>query len=135
PAGIHYEVGERSDCRFAALSSSREHPKEGTSWGLVVWDVGTGRELQRLVSPVGPYFFPTFSPNSDLMACAGQGLVVYELPSFRQRSVVRGDTVQAVCFSADGQHLAAATVTGEVKIWSTTTSREVATLMHPGDGS
>jgi WD40 repeat protein len=130
-----YELGPRSDCRFAALSYSREIPKEGTSWGFVVWDVRTGRELQRLVSPIGPAFRIIFSPNSDLMALGGQGLAVYELPSFRQRSLIRWDTVQEHGFSPDGQYLAAATLTGQVNIWSTTTNREVATLMHYGDGN
>src|SRR5262249_47742038 len=57
-----------------------------------------------------------------------------ELPSFRQRFVVRCDTVQSVRFSPDGQYLAVSTLSGLVKIWSTSTDREVATLAHMGDG-
>jgi serine/threonine protein kinase/WD40 repeat protein len=128
-------LGPPSDCRFAALAYLRGIPDEGEPYGIVVWDVATGRELQRLTSPIGYVDGISFSPDLRLMACGCDGgLLVYELPSFRQRSIVRWDSVQEIRFSPDGQYIAAATITGLVKIWSTSTDREVATLSHGGDG-
>jgi WD40 repeat protein len=128
-------LGPRSDCRYAALPYLRGGPDESEPYGTVVWDVATGRELRRLPSPIGEAFDLSFSPDFHMMACGcDEGLLVYELPSFRQRSVVRWDTVQAVRFSPDGQYLAAATLSGLVKMWSTSTNREVATLAQAGDG-
>ena len=128
-------LGPRSDCRFAALPYFRGIPNEGEPYGILVWDVATGRELQRLTSPIGQVSDLSFSPDFRLMACGCDGgLLVYELPSFQQRSVMRWDSVQKVHFSPDGQYLAAATISGLVKIWSTSTNREVATLTQSGDG-
>jgi WD40 repeat protein len=129
------QLGPRSDCRFAALPYFRGIPNGGEPYGILVWDVRTGRELRRVISPIGECGGVCFSPDFSLMACGCDGgLLVYELPSFQRRSVVRWDTVQKVDFSPDGQYLAAATISGLVKIWSTSTNREVATLTQSGDG-
>jgi WD40 repeat protein/tRNA A-37 threonylcarbamoyl transferase component Bud32 len=134
-AGNAALLGPRSDCPYAALPYLRGGPDEREPYGIVVWDVATGRERRRLPSPIGEGNDLSFSPDFGLMACGcDEGLLVYELPSFRQRFVVRSDTVQNVRFSPDGQYLAASTLSGMVKIWSTSTDREVATLAHAGDG-
>jgi serine/threonine protein kinase/WD40 repeat protein len=129
------QLGPRSDCRFAALPFFRGIPNDDEPYGILVWDVATGRALQRLISPIGECSEVVINPDFSLMACGcDAGLLVYELPSFRRRSVVRWDTVQEVRFSPDGQYLAATTISGLVKIWSTSTDREVATLTQSGDG-
>jgi serine/threonine protein kinase/WD40 repeat protein len=128
-------LGPRSDSRFAALPYSRGNPNGDEPYGVLVWDIRTGREFGRAISPIGECFGVSFSPDSRLMACnCDEGLLVHELPSLRQRSVVRWDSVQEAHFSPDGRYLAAATLSGLVKIWSTSTDREVATLRQSGDG-
>jgi WD40 repeat protein len=129
-------LGPRSDCRFAALPYFRGVANEGEPYGILVWDVATGRELRRLASPIGQGYDVGFSPDLRLMACGCDGgLLVYELPSFGQRSVVRWDTVQKVRFSPDSQYLAAATISGLVKIWSVATNRDSPALTQSGDGN
>src|SRR5262249_29254044 len=129
-------LGPRSDCRLAALPYFRGIPDEREPYGILVWDARTGRALRRLVSPSGDRLAGSFRPRFTPLGCGCDGgLLVYELPSFQQRSIVRWDTVQKVHFSPDGQYLAAATISGLVKIWSTSTNREVATLTQSGDGS
>ncbi len=79
-------VGPRSDCRFAALPYFRGMANEGEPYGILVWDVATGRELQRLTSPIGQGSDPVFSPDFRLMACGCDGdLCIWDLPEVQSR--------------------------------------------------
>jgi hypothetical protein len=61
-------LGPRSDCRIAALPYFRWTPNEGEPDGILVRDVRTGRELRRVISPIGECGWVSFSPDFRLMA-------------------------------------------------------------------
>jgi WD40 repeat protein len=89
---------------------------------VVLWEVKTGREAERLPGPPGPIMAQAISPDGSVLAWADpQGMVVHLWDLFRGKTIDELDwglgTCQAVAFSPDGLTAAAGGDTGRVVIW------------------
>jgi WD40 repeat protein len=107
------------------------HPHE-----VKLWDTSSGRSHQTLCSSFDNIFSVAFDPDSQRLACAqGPNVVVFDVSNGRDILHLRGHTnaIKVVAFSPDGRRLASAGDDGTVKLWETTTGREILSLVH-GNG-
>jgi WD40 repeat protein len=75
-----------------------------------------------------------FRPDGKVLACAcNNGVAIFDTSAFRLRAILRGDNFTEIAFSADSQLLASPNhQLPEIRLFSMATSREMATLQHPG---
>lgn len=101
---------------------------------VAVWDVRSGRELQRASPPLGPPLALAFSRDGARLWCGGdEGVVVLDLPDLRPVQSMRRDQSPHGAFAASSPTLAFACVNRQVTLWNVTANRELATLAHPGE--
>jgi WD40 repeat protein/tRNA A-37 threonylcarbamoyl transferase component Bud32 len=102
--------------------------------GVLVWQVGTQR-LQRTMFPqLEGVVDVAFSPGGQVLACGcHNGVAIFDASSFQLRSVLRGNNLEDLAISGDGQLLACPNPQiGVIRLFRMGTNREVATLQHPG---
>lgn len=94
------------------------------SGGVQLWDVSTGKEINRFRSEDSNIYDITFSPNSECLAIAvgDSGLVQYwDIKTDRRDTVFEGharsDTVHALAFANNGLFIAAGLQDGIIIIW------------------
>jgi WD40 repeat protein len=110
---------------------------------LALWDLTAGREspsflFDRGYGGMSRALDLAFSPDGKLLAVAGgsgRGIVTLFDPETGERvrrlEVHDWDT-SAVVFSAKGEWFATASELGEIKIWETSTGRELRKFVHTG---
>jgi WD40 repeat protein/tRNA A-37 threonylcarbamoyl transferase component Bud32 len=116
------------------LAASLTLTKNGsTTPEVVLFDAVTGTLRARRSWPfTSEYEDLRFSDDGVLLACgATGGFVVYSTAHGQPEIIATVDTAIALGFGLEGRILAVATIAGGVKIWSTTTRRELAVLTLP----
>jgi WD40 repeat protein/serine/threonine protein kinase len=102
---------------------------------VIVWDVGTGKELYRLPPKAGSSV--AFSPDGQRLAAGGFGGIVSVFDAAGDKPLeLSGHTwvIECLVFSPDGRRLASASKDKTVKIWDLATGKETRTLRgHKGD--
>lgn len=134
----HLHVGLSADGKTAASGGSTitkvrvEHDHV-----IQVWDVDAGKERARIATehPVGAI---GVSADGSLIAAAtqeGPGLTLYEVA--RQRRLRLLDVTVAPLrrpvFSAGGERIAAATPTGEVRVWEVGSGKQLSATPAPAE--
>jgi RNA polymerase sigma factor (sigma-70 family) len=86
-----------------------------------VWDLATGRELQRWKKSKGPVSSLSFSPDGKILAVGGFNqtiIYLWEVATGRDIATIKNDPwLQALAFAPDGRTLALAHSSNEVSIW------------------
>src|SRR5205085_417122 len=97
-----------------------------------VWDAGSGQQVFTLRVQTGPVTSVCVSADGKVLATASVSAVkVWDARSGQQTFTLQGYTgPESVCFSPDGKRFAIAF--GVVKLWDTTTWKEVLTLKGAG---
>jgi WD40 repeat protein len=87
---------------------------------VVVWEVGTEKELARFACQPAQVFALEFSPDESLLACAGLGteVVIRDLSSGEETRLEGGKPAGSLHFSSDGATLVAGYADGSVLGWS-----------------
>jgi WD40 repeat protein/serine/threonine protein kinase len=128
----------------ARIYSQRPDKRDGE---LRVWDAETGQELLRRKGPHGHGWTLAWNSDGTLLATAVGTLngpfevVVLDAATGRERFALTGHRGQVaqLLFSPDGRRLVSAGSSpgipgGEVKVWETTSGRELLTLPIKGHG-
>jgi WD40 repeat protein/serine/threonine protein kinase len=107
-----------------------------------VWHTTTGKEICTLpYGRPGPPRCVSFRPDGKQVAAAGYdftagGVHVWDVATRKQLHELKGHqwVVSGVAFSADGQHVASASVEGTVRVWNLKTGKEMVLplLQHAG---
>jgi WD40 repeat protein len=94
-----------------------------------LWDVATGKELRQIDAHRQGVSKVALAPDGTWLASTdGSDLRFWDLPSGKQtRSTPAGQsgTFQSLALSADGKLLAAGCMAGPVRLWETSSGREV----------
>ncbi len=99
---------------------------------VVLFDAATGALKARQAWPFAGFGDLRFSDDGALLACGGDGgFVVYSTAHGLPEMIGTMDSVRSFGFALEGRLLAVASLAGGVKIWSTTTRRELAVLTLP----
>jgi WD40 repeat protein/Flp pilus assembly protein TadD/tRNA A-37 threonylcarbamoyl transferase component Bud32 len=118
--------------------------KSGLVWSVQLWDAATGEERLSWALPEGISAMVLSPDGKRLTTASGNGAVRVwdttngqELDSVRIKGTSDADPLHAafggdffsarLCLSLDGKRLAAPTAGGAIRIWDTTTGKEVAT--------
>jgi WD40 repeat protein len=119
------------DGRFVGVLLAIVRP-ESTAYEVVLLSARTGAAIARQPWPFAGDTIIAFSAGGDFMACGGDGgFVVYSTRDGRVEVIAVEDTVNSLTFSPDGRELAIGSFADGVKVWNTTTRREVAALKLP----
>jgi WD40 repeat protein len=96
---------------------------------ICIWNLQTGRRLQKLIGHKGGVLCTAWSPDGLLLASCSADQRIY-LWSPDQTRILEGHTesVISVSFSSDGHFLASKSGDGTVRIWSTNTWEVIAVL-------
>jgi serine/threonine protein kinase/WD40 repeat protein len=120
-----------------AIGYMRRH-KSVRETGYAVWDTQQRRVTARRALNLGWIYANALSFSEDgrfLGVGSDEALIVFDVPSFQQRSSRRLDIIDAVDFSNSSQFLATTDIRGNVKLWSASTGNEVANLSHHMQGT
>jgi RNA polymerase sigma factor (sigma-70 family) len=125
PFALAVSAAFSADGKYAAIGGGR--------WGLVLWDVETGKKVRRL-SPHGGVYGIAFSPDGKTLATASpRGAIrLWDaatgtiLPASSDRDIQFVDRLR---FSADGKRLFGDA--GACLIWEPSTGREVRRIADP----
>ena len=97
-----------------------------------IWDVATGKELQRLNGHSAVIFGVAYSPDSKLVATASgdKSVRLWDSTTGKEVRKLDGHTkeVFGVAFSPDGKQIATGSFDGTARIWETATGKEVRRL-------
>jgi eukaryotic-like serine/threonine-protein kinase len=120
-AGVLFAVAFSPDSRQLA-ASGRD--------GVIVWDLASEVDLQRLRGPSENLFAVAFSPDGKLVAAGGGSEVRFWDAGGRttRRLVNQGNEVHALAFSPDGKLLASAGKDGQVHVWSVADGKQLFAL-------
>jgi WD40 repeat protein len=101
------------------------------SGAVSVWDVATGKELQR-PKHTSWGICAAFSPDSRLLAAGGmRDLILWDVATGNEVRRMRTGRVYSAAFSPDGKTVAAATQAGEITQWEVATGRLLPASAHP----
>ena len=110
---------------------------------VVLWDVGTGREVRTILGHTSLVKNVAFSPDGWLLASGAGDLVrgepgevkVWVAATGRERFTLPGhtDPIYGVAFSPDGSRLVSASQDHTVKVWDLTTGQEALTIRAHSD--
>lgn len=97
-----------------------------------LWDVKTGKSLNKLEGFKNGIRSVAFSPDSQILASGSDDWVVrlWDIQTGRCLQSFEGhaDRVRSVAFSLDGKTLASGSNDEAIKLWDITTGRELKTL-------
>ncbi|HVS38820.1 MAG TPA: protein kinase [Gemmataceae bacterium] len=115
------------------LAASLELTGRGTpTLEVVLFDAATGALKARQAWPFAIFTDLRFSDDGALLACGGDGgFVVYSTAHGLPEIIGPMDTATSFGFGLEGRLLVVASIAGGVKIWSTATRRELASLSLP----
>jgi WD40 repeat protein len=105
----------------------------GQGSGVTIWDVSTGRDVNKFAAEAGEL---AFSPDGRMLASSvDDGLVIWDVASGRSLRTLPAHLgeVRALAFSADGRLLASAGSERAIKLWDVTAGRELRTLTAGND--
>jgi WD40 repeat protein len=137
--------GHRARVRRLAFSPDGRLVSVSEDHTVRLWNPVAAQELASLPGPAPDrVWMPemgsvAFSPDGRLFATPGdqpQEIVVRDAATLAARSILRGHSreISSVAFSPDSQRLVTAGLDGTVRLWDTTTGREVKTLgRHTGE--
>jgi WD40 repeat protein/serine/threonine protein kinase len=125
-----------ANCFGSAVTSKpvQRQPAVDIRHGVVLWDLNTGHVVRDLALEwLVDVDHVAFSPDSKLLACAGDGgIAVFDTITFQQQFRRHSDSGPCA-FGPDSKHLAIGNRTlGGVEWWSVPRSERVAVLTYPG---
>jgi WD40 repeat protein/Flp pilus assembly protein TadD len=99
---------------------------------IQVWDIDTGKAVtSALDTNTGVLFEVGFSPDGRLAITSGTRAAVWDLKTNRAAIEIPGSALLTQArFSGDGRLVAAADVTGVVRVWETGSGKLVASVRH-----
>jgi eukaryotic-like serine/threonine-protein kinase len=134
--------GKRLATESLFSANSDPHANQIETTGQI-WDLATGKEIERLKSDTGGGSTMTFSPDGSLLAVGyllgrggtGQAVIdVLETETSRKRFTLRGhsDRVVAIAFSPDGRRIASSSQDptigdSEIRIWDAVSGKGLST--------
>src|SRR5262249_49737266 len=136
------QVWERGDHQSIVWCASfspdgKRLVSSGYDGSVFVWDVRTGKQLQRFTGHFGPTFCAAFTPDGRRVASGGwdRTVKVWDPDTGQQVLSLKGhlDALQNLTFSPDGR-LATSSLDMTVKLWDATPlnaadDREVRTVL------
>ena len=128
--------GENEDCypRTVALSPDGRYAVSGGSCGLLrIWDVSTGKELQRIKAHQKNVRSVAFSRNGRHILTAGdtdKAVKMWEASTGRLKETFAGHTeeVNSVAFSPDDRFALSGSSDKTVRLWDVSTGKRVRTF-------
>lgn len=110
-----------------ALSASRDQK-------VIVWDVATGARLQTFTEHHWPVVAAAFSPDGKLVLSADEdGFVLWSVDTARRVRTFAGHhrDVRSVAFSSDGRIALSGGAKDPLRIWETSSGKQLAALQVP----
>jgi eukaryotic-like serine/threonine-protein kinase len=96
---------------------------------LQLLDARTGKEIRQIEVAGATGYSLCFSPDGRLLAVtAGKAIRVLEVDGQAERRFEGDSLMFGVVFSPDGQRIASSLLDGTIRIWDTTSGKEVVTL-------
>jgi serine/threonine protein kinase/Tfp pilus assembly protein PilF/sugar lactone lactonase YvrE len=95
---------------------------------IMIWDVGTGKELRRLTVEDGDALSAVFSPDGrQVLSCSGAKLRLWDVDSAQVVRLFRQDLCYAsgLAFSRDGRWALSADGAGRAFLWDVATGNEL----------
>ena len=106
---------------------------------IILWDAAAGRELRRISGHRSNIRATAFSPDSRLLASAGDDAVVklWETATGRELATLKGhsQSVNAVAFSPDDKLLVSGSDDGSARLWDVNSGEALATLVMLNGGA
>ena len=106
---------------------------------IKLWDAATGRELRTMTGHAANVRATAFSPDSRLLASAGDDAVVklWETATGREVMTLNGHSlsVKALAFSSDGKLLVSGSDDGSARLWDVSRGEALATLVSLNGGA
>ncbi|MCD4685406.1 MAG: WD40 repeat domain-containing protein, partial [Anaerolineae bacterium] len=144
-AAPELRIASRGALTLVKFSPDGAHLATATAYGNIrVW-TAAGALTHVFEEPRGEIHTLAWSPDGALLACGGQDGMVYvwqiatgrrwlalRLPALEPDISPLGAPVHGVAFSPDGQHLAAGSRDGFVRVWDAATGAPVRILKEKG---
>jgi WD40 repeat protein/uncharacterized caspase-like protein len=128
----------RAGVNFTSLDSSESYSGL-LSPSIKLWDAATGRELRTMTGHTANVRVIAFSPDSRLLASAGEDAMVklWETATGREIATLNGHSlsVNALAFSSDGKLLASGSDDGSARLWNVESGEALVTLVTLNDGA
>jgi WD40 repeat protein len=130
---IRAQTGVGGDSGLAAVAFSPDGKQIAGLSGkgpLYLLDARTGEEIRQIEVAGATGWSLAFSPDGRLLALTtGKGFRVIEVDGQVERRFEGHDsTVNGMAFSPNGQRIASSSADGTIRVWDTTSGKEVVTL-------